>query len=53
MKRLVRKLITTITITLICVFFACLVMTSASTFLLGKKQKEVNEMKAEALKETL
>ena len=28
-------------------------MTSASTFLLGKKQKEVNEMKAEALKETL
>ena len=53
MNNPVKKLITTITVTIICMFVASMVMIAASTSILSKKQKEVNEMKAEALKETL
>ena len=53
MKDHVRKLIKTIIVTLICLAITGLIMISASTFLFASRQKELNELRASSLKETL
>ena len=53
MKDPVRKLIKTIIVTLICLAITGLIMISASTFLFASRQKELNELRASSLKETL
>ena len=53
MKNPVKKLATTIVITLICVFMTAAAMNKISSVMAEKKQTEINELQANSLKETL